>query len=679
MLLFLALVAAAAGGGYAVLVTIGLDDREALVGGPVVGLVAATLPAWWLGWAGLTAWRLVLLTLLLAGAGVGSWMMWQRRQHWRQLAWAAAVLAAGILGVLLLRLDRGAILGTEKPMDLGILATLLRTQSFPPEDMWLAGEALPYYYFGALLWSGVLGLSRLPLEVGYNLVVALVGGLVFACAWMLGQRLGGNRLSGLAAAFFCLFAGTPDGLRQVLGGVRFADMDFWQSSRQIHDTITEFPLFTAWLGDLHPHYLSMPIMCCGLLVAAAAAHHRRWASAPTVLVLAALFGATWAANPWAMPPTLAAMGLLLLSGDGCWSWARGRFLAVAAVAVGGAVLTAPFQLEFRPPLQGLGLVRVATALPELLLWGGCLLVPLLWVAGTILWRGFEGDHTMRLVQPLLVLAVVVVVAAVSRRPTLVFLLAAVWALAARALSASRECDRERPSYALAALGLLLLAVPEALYVRDPYGGDLHRMNTVFKAYIQAWPMLALALPVVVRRCVSSRWLRAVVWLVLVLVALPHLVGMALAPPTSDGLDGLQWMDAGDRAMVRALRSEPPGTVLVEAVGDPYSEFARLSVASGVPAVLGWANHESVWRGGSIVPETARRAELVQRIYGSGEVAAVRAAVAEAGANLVAVGRLERRTYPAEGLQAVRAAGEVVLEEGGAFLVRFSQPSAAGGG
>ena len=63
-------------------------------------------------------------------------------------------------------------------MDLGILATLLRAESFPPPDMWLSGDSLPYYYWGALLWTVPISISGLSLDVAYNLVVGLAGGLV---------------------------------------------------------------------------------------------------------------------------------------------------------------------------------------------------------------------------------------------------------------------------------------------------------------------------------------------------------------------------------------------------------------------------------------------------------------------------------------------------------------------
>ncbi len=132
--------------------------------------------------------------------------------------------------------------------------------------MWLSGEGLPYYYWGALMWTVPISVSGISLDFAYNLVVGLAGGCLWRrCCGRLAVEIGGTHRSGLLVAFFGLFAGTPDAVRQLFAGQSLAGISIsGTSSRQIVDTITEFPLFTFWHGDLHPHLLSMPVACLAL-------------------------------------------------------------------------------------------------------------------------------------------------------------------------------------------------------------------------------------------------------------------------------------------------------------------------------------------------------------------------------------------------------------------------------
>jgi len=81
---------------------------------------------------------------------------------------------------------------------------------------------------------------------------------------------------------------------------------------------------------------------------------------------------------------------------------------------------------------------------------------------------------------------------------------------------------------------------------------------------------------------------------------------------------------------------------VEETGEPYTWSSRISTFSGVPSVLGWGNHEAIWRGGW--DEIQKRAADVAIVYtrpGSEEACD---RLRRYGAKWIVAGGLERQRY-----------------------------------
>ena len=638
--------------------------------GRVVGWTVQGYVGWLVGWAGFSNWWWVGLAAFLPLL-VWGWRGLKELKPRALLEPELVGLGAFVL-LSVLRLPALAVTGTEKPMDLAILATLVRPGTIPPADPWLAGASLPYYYFGFVPWLLPAKLLGLAPDVVFNLLLPTLAAVCAQGAWAVARSLGGSRRTGVMAAFLVVFAGTFDGWRQLFSSVPLFGLDLWQSSRAIKGTITEFPLFTFQLGDLHPHLLCVPLALAAIFLGRAlGALPRPWL--PGLALGSLLYGAAAAANPWcAIPLGLAILlvvvgdeaGLVRPGGPGLALWLR-----VALLGVAGWVLFTPFWMNFHPPTQGLGWVTTPTRTDELVLFLGGILLPPVLVVWELAWRWGGVELARRQFSRAAVLASVVLLAIMTGKVALALALGLGTVLGVTVLRG--RARRARPVFALTLVPLGLLAFIEVVFLRDPYADEYYRMNTVFKASHLAFTLLAVVGPVLLGWLRRRRPALAVAAAALVLLAgLPQLAALAaraLATPPA-GWGGLGWMAPGEAAAASWLRAQPPGTVIVEGVGLAYTDAARMSAASGVPAVLGWEQHEGVWRGGAIGDETGRRKREVERLYRCGDPAEVRRIARSLGATVVVLGSVERRLYPGEPLTAVLLAGNVAFRSEGCTLV-----------
>jgi len=469
------------------------------------------------------------------------------------------------------------------------------------------------------------------------------------------------------------------------------------------EVIDEFPFFSYLLSDLHPHVLAMPF---NLLAVAVALNlfFGGWRgkidlffgelriSKTGFFTIALVLGGLAFLNTW---DVLIAGALIVFSyalvqaRESGWNWERvADILLLGAPAVFIAfMMYLPFYIGFDSQAGGIvpNFFFVTRGAHIWVMWG-TLFIPL-FAYLIYLWRSKESADwrksllsTLGLLVVLLLAMVVISLFALKFKPDLVDLilqsqardlsafitdslarrwkyiggLLTVLALLIPALAFLLKSENNSSSFVLLmmTLGGLLIIGPDFLYLRDNFG---YRINTVFKFYYQAWIVLSLSSAYGV--VILFRNLRGAANVVFsTLFALVLIVGLTypalgvfnktndFKPPfgrTLDDFDRVQRENPDEAAAIMWLKSAPDG-VIAEAVGNAYSNYARISIYTGLPTVLGWGNHEGQWRDLSL---QGSRKEDIQTLYTTSDWATTQEIINRYNIRYIFVGNLERTTYP----------------------------------
>jgi YYY domain-containing protein len=343
------------------------------------------------------------------------------------------------------------------------------------------------------------------------------------------------------------------------------------------------------------------------------------------------------------------------------------------------LLYLPFYLHFVPPLVRPGpnepcigsacFAIATTSLSEFLTVFGLLLFPPAVLVAT---RGAprlpssgEGRHLAYAVAGLAI--VLAAIAGNAVLPLLALLLAGAVALAYG--DGDEDAANERAGFLLIAAATIALLACEVAFLKDSYGEKLYRMNTVFKLYFQAWTILAIAAPWALARLLARAWrwapaprLIRLATALLIVMSACYPIGITLdrlnSPwKTLDGTAYLRRDHPDDYAAMAWLQANAAdGAVIAEATGNPYSYFARFAANTGQPTILGWANHEGLWRGHDRT--VMARREDVLRIYNAPTLLEVQALLDRYHVRYIVVGDLEREEHPPRGLDKFAELSEV---------------------
>jgi len=453
-------------------------------------------------------------------------------------------------------------------------------------------------------------------------------------------RANGQEGSSLAEAMW--------GLQHWVTGGDIPRFDWWAPSRAnkgqypngnaILD-ITEFPSWTTLFGDLHPHFMGMPFFGLLLGTAIAAVVSTRALDAKRSWLFAALLGTI--------------VGLVRMVHT--WDWPTVLVIGAGAVVAGQVLRTGRIGDRFVSALGQLTVFVVfyqivsgaysranladsgfeffhdyTTNLDDFIAH---------WAPFLLLGFGYVMFRIGQLRQyPLMAMSVFGIPAVVWLHVSVgsVAAWAAVGVMLAGFLTVIEATDKRLsvPHLTAAAFfsaGFGIITFVEVVRLSS----DIDRFNTIFKFWLQVWQLFAIACAFGVWWVARSLKVAAAArraedrsgfifgfgrtaWmgLVGVLVILGLVFPLRATPArlldrfdtnANSGLDGYAWLgperqittyegftiNLGDDVnMIEWLQDNVEGSpTIVEAVGESYAWFGRVSVTTGLPAVVGWNWHQ----------------------------------------------------------------------------------------
>lgn len=624
------------------------------------------------------------------------------RKHpsFEEISWRLVIfeevlfLGVFLLWVWMIGFKPGAY-GTEKFMDYSFLTSMMRSEWMPFADPWYSGSSINYYYGGQYMTAFIIRISGVTTGTGYNLMRATETAFSFVLPISLVFQLMYDRLkmkaslsrtrfslaAGLIAGFAVAFCGN---FHYVIYGIilpiynkitgAIGNYSYWfpNSTRYIgynpdtaDKTIHEFPSYSSVLGDLHAHYLNI------MFVLTVAAIVYAWARlqeekkpadnpgngqlfkealfSPHIFMIGLFTGMFRWTNYWDMPIYLVVCGCIVFFIN-MRTYRRDllRFFVITAlqaveIAAVGIAACLPFTLNFRMISSKIALTYTHTALYQLLILWGLPVITVILFFIMLIYEYKKGKVP-------------------SRKGGFTHL-----------LSYLDISDITVLLFGICAIGLVIL--PEIIYVKDIYGGEHYRANTMFKLTYQAFILFGIAMGYILIRVIAlnkkkARILSCTGLLLLTLTAgyifqsCYSWFGSIFDGSRRESTDASVFIADSfpyDAGAISWLNDNVEGQpVILEAPGDSYSDYERVSTATGLPTVLGWFVHEWLWRDDTT--SLNQRAADIETIYTSDDETEVRSLIEKYNITYIYIGTLERTKYPTLNDTLLQKLGDVVYTD-----------------
>ena len=540
-------------------------------------------------------------------------------------------------------------------------------------------------------------------------------------------------VAGVISMFFVCLIGNLDGLYQVWDSIRFGsniltDFDYWRSSRMMppdppgHE-ITEFPFFTFLFADLHAHLISIPftLLVLGISLQITLNNTKQvlWKQLANLSFLGLAVGCLAAINTWDVPVYASVVIGALLIGEIRQTGGLGiliffRTFGKSAYAMSVSyLLFLPYHLSSVTFFNSIERTTNTTTflqffsihglfLTIVLSWCAYSLYPFIikflrmWVSPKYFLAKTYSSHPKFLLITLVALLTITYVAVGTLSGTfggaipisvLVIFLLCIACFFIFKKSKSSYSDAFFPC--LLAIGAFFVAIGVDIWRIE---GDIDRMNTVFKFYLQIWIILGIAASYFLYRLLNRTQFRSKAAILFPWIILIILLGSGSLIYTTIGtidrtqdrfsssktlftLNGYAFTEtsiyedengdidlSADMTAINWIRENIPGSpIILEGITPSYRWGSRVSTHSGLPTVIGWEWHQQQQRW-EHQNEINARMNDVDAIYTTPGFQVARDLLDKYRIKYIFVGEVEKLYYPAIGLEKIYSGLDGKLEK-----------------
>lgn len=574
--------------------------------------------------------------------------------------------------------------GTEKFMDFGFMKAISQTDYMPPKDMWFSGQNINYYYIGQYLATFLSKASAVSVEYGYNFMLATIFAIAVCSVYSIvnnvirvavGEQEDKRKIYSALPVIGAIIATIAVNLagnmhfviygmaKPLIAKLSAAELNYtykyWDSTRFIgynpdtsDKTIHEFPSYSYVLGDLHAHVINIIFVLVGIaLLFAFLLNNKekikekfniREVIQPIVIFFGIFIGFFKTINFWDYP-IYTVVGFLVFLYSNLKNYKRKKdgilatIVQVVTVFITSYIISLPFTLTFQKMSSQIKVTYTNTPAWQLLiLWGVPTFSVLYYFIGTMFKKLKKDD----------------------KRPWLI-----------RYIENLSISDAFIIILGCSAIGLVI--APETVYVKDIYVSTQYRANTMFKLTYQSFIMFGICLGYIIttlffiKRKILNRIVSTIIYLLVLLTSIYggaftfSWFGNVMNISKERTLDGSNFLTnsyisgnvtmTDDYNIIKWINENTnKDEVVLEEQGADFTYSNRVSTFTGRQTVIGWRDHEWLWRSvdssTEMPKEVKERIEDVKTIYTEKDLEKIKNLIEKYNISYIIIGYNERTQY-----------------------------------